>query len=1313
MSGCLLQSISDYPAISLTCSATPCTLCPTGKYIDPSKVCDGSTFSDTQQNGCLPCKTCSGSDTVAYPCTGLTYTDTSKCVSVNSNSFPRCDAGYFTNPFLSTQGKLSITDDSDWSWVNRTLIDPTGTYFASLHKDGRCRVYPVPVAPDFTQQTFVAEGCSSSPLTVGVVWATGQNPQPILYSVTNTGVIGKLARNSAGVWENTPAFSSPRPGIDTNLVPALNPNIIGIATNTYNHWAPAVCVSVPHLVPYSSTYPWTTVVLICAFNSLEMCGFLTEINSDGSRSAPILYQTTYYDYQYFVKKWSYELLYDHVENCLYWGLYQITNEGGAVYIFKLFKIYLKYDYSFSNFQVAHEVLGLFALNKLYFYTGNLMRGASVDPITGSIFFYSFGNNTQQYFLLAWNMPRTIPSTSQVNSVEISTRPIQVLPKPNFDKDPPTLRHAKDSLTLKSQSENYLLGMSSTRWTINEYEIQSLIRFTTVEREYRSSVGRGYLKKMDNLYETDRIQFTNDGRAWVDVELETHLFQGASFPASLSTPQASCLPCMAGKSSSGGPLMSCTCTGQAFAPTLDDSCSPWTPACSPGNIQLTSPNSTHDRTCQLCTCSDGQYISVSDNTCGCTACTPCGAPDMRITGTDPVSNVALCSGRGVSNRGASTPCVSCKTCADMQYITSPCSGAGSIDTVQCRNCDPCPEGQYIQDGFCTGQGKSPVSCNSCFQCEGDSSPNRTSPAYCDGTTRSDPGQDICIPCSFCPEGQIFVGGCNSTHGYPFCSSCPACPAGKYQHTGCLRGNAPICEACLGCQLGEYIRSTCPAGSTSDVHQCAPCRTCPTGSYKANECPGNTESDSSSCSLCAECPDGKYVASPCNGSTNDPYSRVCQPCTPCPPGSYIEGCNHTSQGPEDRQCVECPPCESNLVLGTQCTGGSVGQPDQVCSECQGCPAGQRLTSTCSSSQDPSSAYSRRALIPTTCSSCSSCSTGQYIYQCTSLGTECKMCDGCSPDQYISSPCDGSGASSTARQCSPCEYTTNSSSPPAQCLAGQYRSFCSGYEDADTSGCSNCLSVECGNGYYISRACDGSGYSSTPACSACQACPPNYYSPEPCHGNTTADTQAQSGCLQCKCPPGQYLVKSCSGQGPNDSKCSPIPSLTTTTTTPPPQPAPLPTPPPLPVTPSPVPQTSTPRPTPSPTPPLPPNTPTPAPTPENVASATSPAVVAGAVVGSIVGVALVATGIYLATTAAAAGAAAAAGGASAAAAAAAGGEGASAAAAGGAGGAAVLSPMPGTFNPMSSGKQLDGPYSEYTSRRKGGIFEMDKKDFCYNRI
>lgn len=404
---------------------------------------------------------------------------------------------------------------------------------------------------------------------------------------------------------------------------------------------------------------------------------------------------------------------------------------------------------------------------------------------------------------------------------------------------------------------------------------------------------------------------------------------------------------------------------------------------------------------------------------------------------------------------------------------------------------------------------------------------------------------------CAAGEFIAVEATATSDI-VCAKCPSCPRGTYRDVADCQPNRPRsvlapakCIACPVCPPGHYINpETCNASSSVAPSgrvgvDCLPCPGCKVGeTISGTLCPGTTLWSTQSCQRCtATCPDGTYISSAterCSGTS----SRG-SPTDPFDP---------------ETECVLCGPCtgEQGQARVGGCTGTLRVDPP-VCAPCEVCGVGEYITQPCSNATASLTTPrdQRCAACPASCPS-----PGQYMARpCTGTSLMrpdhvCLPCATCAKGSYIV-PCGGGNNSWTwnnngsqatrpppedAGRCAPCRTS---------CGEGFYLSKqCDGTTTSDVVQCARC-DDKCARGLYMHARCPGN--TSSPSTNDCRPCQPcargEYMAYGKCVDGTGATSPLQRACERCTpCAEGEYMASVCSGADVLDvsdcAACEPCP-------------------------------------------------------------------------------------------------------------------------------------------------------------------------------
>ena len=450
-----------------------------------------------------------------------------------------------------------------------------------------------------------------------------------------------------------------------------------------------------------------------------------------------------------------------------------------------------------------------------------------------------------------------------------------------------------------------------------------------------------------------------------------------------------------------------CTSDTFKDPTTGRCAPHL-KCKVGERESVSPTSSTDRLCEPCP--KGFFQDIAGQTTCKQAIDTCG-PGFEETSAPTASSDRVCSpcDDGYFKLTAGVfACQACTTqCATGKFRTA-CS---STADAQCLSCPP---GTYNDDVTATTC-KPQVTCSV--------GQYRVSTGTASAAT-------VCSTCSTCPEGQHRTGGCDGivdTTCVP-CETQADCGAGNVL-TGRCRANAlvgpkcencdPTCRECSG--IGSHKCTSCRADLNlhtdgtcvgtcaerfyaTDASSCAncddSCLTCSgPGATDCLSCPPDThlqkEGDGDRC--VKDCTDGQYHL--------DKLLDLCRPCTVCPTGTFAaSACTPTA----DTKCRETRACAAGEY--------EIRKPssivDRRCGDCKACAAGEyakKGDDSCNGAFD---------------TVCLSCPTG--FYSPDGVG-ECRPWTVCPPGQKVTQQ----PSASRDRVCQPCAAGTTDASSNNQCV------------------------------------------------------------------------------------------------------------------------------------------------------------------------------------------------------------------------------------------------------------------------------------------
>ena len=321
----------------------------------------------------------------------------------------------------------------------------------------------------------------------------------------------------------------------------------------------------------------------------------------------------------------------------------------------------------------------------------------------------------------------------------------------------------------------------------------------------------------------------------------------------------------------------TCPASSFRPSGSRTTCATKAVCAAGTRQKSAGDDTHDRTCESCQASKGEYTALLNQV----TCSTCADGTYSI-------------GTGCIDCPPGYQCVS--------GVREDCTGGTYADIPRQSRCKACLHGQY-QPGakatYCVacGVGKA-----------GDDVRARTSESE---------------QCHACAAGKFQAGVGKS--------SCTVCPSGQYQnamgqvscvkHRSCVAGENVRLDptnisdrTCSQCTIGRYSSSTnaanctvCPKGKYQDSTgqpYCAASQLCEPGTFDADP----TRSDMARCRVCGP---GQHSnvsnairCSPCQPKSYQPLSRqtYCLQHTQCAAGEHEV---FVPNATVDRACEQCGP------------------------------------------------------------------------------------------------------------------------------------------------------------------------------------------------------------------------------------------------------------------------------------------------------------------------------------------------------------------------------------------------------------------------
>ena len=492
----------------------------------------------------------------------------------------------------------------------------------------------------------------------------------------------------------------------------------------------------------------------------------------------------------------------------------------------------------------------------------------------------------------------------------------------------------------------------------------------------------------------------------------------------------CLPCAAGKSTSGPYVTTCSnCNSGWITTSAGQSCVPCNAGsyCPPGASVMS-------------TCTSGNYCPQ-----GAAGQSPCNAgyycPNTGMTAPTPCNNGYYCPSTGAS---VLTACPLGSYC--------PATGALSAPT-------PCNAGYYCPNTKMADY--TSFACNAGYFCatSGQSAMSGcTAGNYCPATGALT-GQTQCNAGYYCPSAQMSAPTpCNN--GY-YCPSSGAtvrtsCPKGSYcPATGALVASTP-CNVGYYCptqNMADYTSFACNNGyfcATSGQSAMTPCNA---GYY----CPNSGAlSASSQCVAGTYCPAGSSAAINCNSGYYCQSQGAVAP-TQCTAGNYCPAVGALTSQTQCNNGYYCPAGSSAPTACPQGTyGGGTGK--SAVSDCISCPVGTvsgtlglTLASGCQACT--AGTFSDKAG-GTVCQTCTqqSCGSNMYLRSCTAtMDAACVDCT-----LTVSIPVNAGFTSLTDPKC---PYTCNvgftqdsSGACCVNCNVGQYYTGCSLSASGTCVGCNN---------------------------------------------------------------------------------------------------------------------------------------------------------------------------------------------------------------------------------------------------------------------
>ncbi|KYO38996.1 hypothetical protein Y1Q_0022586 [Alligator mississippiensis] len=429
-----------------------------------------------------------------------------------------------------------------------------------------------------------------------------------------------------------------------------------------------------------------------------------------------------------------------------------------------------------------------------------------------------------------------------------------------------------------------------------------------------------------------------------------------------------------------------------------------------------------------------------------------------------------------------------------------------------DCEPCPAGMY-----CSAPGLTQPSgfCHSGYYCTKGAITPAPIRHRVESVGLSPPGNDICPPGHFCPNGTSYPipcppGSYSSSLGLAAEDQCQLCPAGRYCNRAGLSdlSQASLCSAGYVCLEGSS--GPCPSNGLHG-YRCPSGFYCPTGTGLEIPCEPGMFSPMPGASVCLpcpagvtcrhaatvkplSCPQGYYCPSqtamplPCPEGTLNTLEGALSPaaCRPCPVGRYCRGhanwepdglCSagyYCAGGAADAVPRRTPgfPLNGPCPLGHYCPEGTLFPV--------ACPVGTLNNSTGCSSQD----------------SCVPCYPGFF---CASVGLSSPT-GPCAAGFYC--PANFSSFSPTAFLCPKGHFCTSGAAYPTSCPTGEYQPH---------RGSESC--IPCQPGFYCQETVSGDP----------KHCPPHTYCPAgtlvpyPCPDGTftppnKTGLQDERECLAC---------------------------------------------------------------------------------------------------------------------------------------------------------------------------------------------------------
>ena len=445
-------------------------------------------------------------------------------------------------------------------------------------------------------------------------------------------------------------------------------------------------------------------------------------------------------------------------------------------------------------------------------------------------------------------------------------------------------------------------------------------------------------------------------------------------------------------------------------------------------------------CKAPTCTDGvKNGTETDVDCGGGSCAGCAANKACLLGSDCASGVCnanVCQpptcNDGVKN-GTETDVDCGGTCATKCGYQQGCAINGD-----CRGgvCTAMHCAATCSDGVKNGT-ESDVDCGgSCAACadgklcnvQGDCG----NMSFCNGTGR-------------CAPKQILGTTCGANNN---------CQSGNCVDATCCNVPQSMCNGCKACNLGGGMCANVPAGQ--DPHSVCVANV---ANCKGNRCAGD-----GTCNV----PDNTACAAPtCSVATQTNHVCVGGSCTSptvmCSP--YVcSGTTCASSCTSDTGCAATHYCDQNGTCQLRKTGGAACNTTSDC-KVGGCRECDSSTAGCFDG------FCCNAACGGNCQACSIAAGGAANGTCSALTGTTGRAGVCSPLVCGGGPgCPGSCANDN--DCIAGHYCTSAGTcMPSKGVGGT----CNLVADCKVSGCRECGTSPCVDGFCCSAACSG----------ACQAC------------------------------------------------------------------------------------------------------------------------------------------------------------------------------------------------------------------------------------